>query len=92
MLPNVSGKRQHQSPQQIRWSLPNEGKQSMIDPRITKLADTLINFSCGVKPGEKILFELIDIPHEFGIECARIAGEAGAHPLILLKSNQINRA
>jgi aminopeptidase len=64
----------------------------MIDPRITKLADTLINFSCGVKPGEKILFELIDIPHEFGIECARIAGEAGAHPLILLKSNQINRA
>ena len=64
----------------------------MIDPRITKLAQTLVNYSCAVKPGEKILIEAIDVPHEFTTECVRVAAEAGAHPLVLLKSNQVNRA
>ena len=35
----------------------------MTDPRITRLADLLINYSCAVKPGENILFEAIDVPH-----------------------------
>lgn len=64
----------------------------MIDPRITKLADVLVNYSCAVKPGEKILFEAIDVPHEFTAECVRLAAAAGARPLVTLKSNQINRA
>ena len=29
----------------------------MKDPRWQKLADTLVNYSCGVKPGEKVLVE-----------------------------------
>ena len=37
----------------------------MTDPRIDKLADVLINYSCAVKPGEKILIEAIDVPHAF---------------------------
>ena len=64
----------------------------MIDPRITRLADTLVNYSCAVKAGEKILIEAIDIPHEFTAECVRLAREAGGSPLVSLKSNQINRA
>jgi len=64
----------------------------MIDPRMTKLADVLVNYSCAVKPGDKILIEAIDIPHEFTIECVRVAREAGADPLVLLKSNRVNRA
>jgi aminopeptidase len=64
----------------------------MIDPRMTKLANTLINYSCAVQPGEKILIESIDIPHEFACELARVAREAGGDPLVLLKSNQVNRA
>jgi len=64
----------------------------MTDPRITKLADVLVNYSCAVKPGEKILIEAIDVPHEFTIECVRLARKSGAHPLVLLKSNRINRA
>ena len=64
----------------------------MLDPRITKLAKTLVTFSCGVKPGEKILIEAIDVPNEFTAECIRIAAEVGAQPLASLKSNQINRA
>jgi aminopeptidase len=64
----------------------------MVDPRVTKLADTLVNYSCAVKPGDKILIEAIDVPHEFTAECVRLARQSGAHPLVLLKSNQINRA
>ncbi len=64
----------------------------MIDPRITRLADVLVNYSCAVKPGDKILIEAIDVPHEFTCECVRVARQAGAHPLVSLKSNQVNRA
>ena len=64
----------------------------MLDPRITRLADTLVNYSCAVKPDEKILIEAIDVPHAFTAECVRVARAAGASPLVLLKSNQINRA
>lgn len=64
----------------------------MIDPRITKLASTLVNYSCAVKNGEKILIEAIDVPHEFTTECVRLAKHAGGAPLVLLKSNQVTRA
>ncbi len=64
----------------------------MLDPRMTKLAQTLVNYSCGMKAGDKILIEAIDIPHEFTAECVRVAAAAGGHPLVTLKSNQINRA
>ena len=56
----------------------------MIDPRVTKLANTLVNYSCAVKPGEKILIEAIDVPTEFTTECVRLASKAGAMPLVLL--------
>lgn len=64
----------------------------MIDPRITRLADVLVNYSCALKPGEKILIEAIDVPNEIATECVRLAFKAGGHPLVTLKSNQINRA
>jgi aminopeptidase len=64
----------------------------MIDPRITKLAENLVGYSCAVKPGEKILIEAIDVPHEFTMECIRVAAKKGAHPLVLLKSNEVDRA
>lgn len=64
----------------------------MTDPRITKLADILVNYSCAVRAGEKILIEAIDVPHAFTVECVRQAARAGAHPLVLLKSVMVNRA
>lgn len=64
----------------------------MIDPRITKLADVLINYSCAVQPGEHILIEAIDVPHEFTSECVRVARTAGAFPVVKLDSLQIRRA
>jgi aminopeptidase len=64
----------------------------MHDPRVTKLAETLVHYSCAAKPGEKILIEAIDVPHAFTCECVRVAHEVGARPLVTLKSNQIHRA
>ncbi len=64
----------------------------MIDPRISKLANVLVNYSCALKPGEKILIEAIDIPHEVTAELVRTARAAGGHPLVTLKSNQVWRA
>ena len=52
----------------------------MLDPRMTRLADTLVNYSCAVKPDEKILIEAIDVPPEFTAECVRVARAAGASP------------
>jgi aminopeptidase len=64
----------------------------MTDPRITRLADVLVNYSCAVKPGENLLIEAIDIPHEFTRALVRACAEAGGRPFVLLKSNQIHRA
>jgi len=63
----------------------------MIDARITRLAETLIHYSCDLQPGEKILIEAIDVPHEFTCELIRLAHAAGGHPNVFLKSKQIMR-
>lgn len=64
----------------------------MADPRIEKLASLLINYSCGVQPGEKILIEAIDVPHAFTKALVYAATAAGGQPLVLLKSNEVQRA
>lgn len=64
----------------------------MIDPRMTQLADLLINYSTCLKRGEKILIEAIDIPHEMTCELVRLAREAGGDPLVTLKSNRVWRS
>ena len=64
----------------------------MLDPRITKLADVLVNYSCAVKTGDKILIEAIDMPHDFTCECIRVARQAGAVPLVKLDSGRTRRA
>jgi aminopeptidase len=64
----------------------------MTDPRIEKLADVLINYSCEVKPGEALLLEAIDVPHAFTKAVVRACSGAGGRPLVLLKSNEVNRS
>src|SRR5262249_53680234 len=64
----------------------------MTDPRMEKLADVLINYSCAVRPGEKVLLEAIDMPHEFTTAVVRAAYAAKARPFVLLKSNIVDRA
>jgi aminopeptidase len=64
----------------------------MTDPRHTKLADTLIHYSCELQPGEKVLIEAVDIPHGFTCELVRVAAEAGALPFVTLKNQTVWRA
>lgn len=63
----------------------------MINANIDRLANLLINYSCAVKPGEKILIEAIDVPHDFTRALVRHAAAAGGSPLVLLKSNIVHR-
>ncbi len=64
----------------------------MTDPRIEKLADTLVGYACEVKSGENVLVEAIDVPHAFTKALVRRIGAAGGRPHVLLKSNEVNRA
>jgi aminopeptidase len=66
--------------------------RTMTDPRIEKLADVLINYSCAVEAGEKILIEAIDVPHAFTKALVKRAAAAGGKPIVMLKSNEVNRA
>ncbi len=63
----------------------------MIDPRMTKLAEVLIQYSTALKPGEKILIEATDVPVEMTCELIRVARAAKAEPLVTLKSNRVTR-
>jgi len=63
----------------------------MIDARITRLAETLIHYSCNLEAGERILIEAIDVPDEFTCELVRLAHETGAHPNVFLKSKKVMR-
>ncbi len=64
----------------------------MSDPRHTTLAETLVNYSCALAAGEKVLIEAIDIPHRFTKEVVRVAAAAGAIPFVTLKSQEVWRS
>ncbi|MFQ5529047.1 MAG: aminopeptidase [Gemmatimonadota bacterium] len=63
----------------------------MSDPRHTRLAETLIHYSCDLQAGEHLLIEAVDVPHEFTCELIRVAHAAGGHPNVFLKSKSVMR-
>jgi aminopeptidase len=65
----------------------------MNDPRINRLADVLLDHSCRLKKGERILIEAFDIPDPTLI-CRLVEGaaERGAVPLVSWKSNAVLRS
>ena len=65
----------------------------MNDPRITQLANLLLDHSCEIKKGEKILIEAFDLP-EPNLVCALVEGaaERGAIPLVSTKQNAVLRS
>ena len=64
----------------------------MTDPRVEKLASVLTNYSCGVRPGDNVLVESIDVPYFFTKTLVSAIKSAGGKPFVLLKSVEINRA
>ena len=63
----------------------------MTDPRYAKLAKLLIEYSTGLKKGEKILLDMIDVPDEFTVELMRAARKAGGLPLVEVRHSRVSR-
>ncbi len=63
----------------------------MLDPRMKTLAQNLVRYSCGVKPGENVLVEATDIPAEMVALLVREIREAGGNPFVTIKQNRVLR-
>lgn len=65
----------------------------MHDPRIDQLAAVLLDHSCELKKGEKILIEAFDLP-EPNLVCSLVEGAAqrGAIPIVDLKNQSVQRS
>ena len=65
--------------------------ETMTDPRYTKLADLLVNYSTALKKGDRILLDMIDVPDEFTIELIRAVRAAGAAPFVETRHTRVGR-
>ena len=63
----------------------------MTDPRYTKLARLLVEYSTALKRGDRILLDLIDVPDEFSIELIRAVRRAGAIPVAETRHTRVGR-
>ncbi len=63
----------------------------MTDPRYTKLAGLLVEYSTKIRPGDVVLLEMTDVPDEFSVALMRATREAGGTPLIEVRHTRITR-
>jgi aminopeptidase len=64
----------------------------MKDDRIVELAKTLVNYSCSIKKGEKILIETIGTPNPLTLELIKEVYNAGGIPFATNKLPTVDRA
>jgi aminopeptidase len=63
----------------------------MTDPRYSKLAKLLVQYSAELKRGDRVLLDMIDVPDEFSIELMRAARAAGAIPIVEVRHTRVSR-
>jgi aminopeptidase len=63
----------------------------MIDPRNTKLASNLINYSCELKEGERVLIEANGVETPLIKELIKEAYKVNAIPFVSIKDNEVER-
>ena len=63
----------------------------MADPRFAKLARLLIEYSCELKKGERILLDMIDVPDEITVALMRATRDLGATPLVAIRHTRVIR-
>lgn len=63
----------------------------MTDPRYTRLARLLVNYSTRVKKGDRVLLDAIDVPDEFTIELMRAVRAVGGDPFVEIRHTRVNR-
>lgn len=66
--------------------------QLMKDPRMVTLAHNLVNYSCELKPGEKIWLEGTGVPAEMMAQLVEEVYAAGGIPYVNLKDPKVERA
>ncbi|MCX7025094.1 MAG: aminopeptidase [Spirochaetes bacterium] len=64
----------------------------MIDPRLRKLAELLVNYSVAVKPGEKVLIQDTGIELAFVKAIVEAVYNAGGMPFVTLRDKSLDRA
>ncbi|MEM1502416.1 aminopeptidase [Domibacillus sp. 8LH] len=64
----------------------------MKDSRIQTLAANLINYSCQIQPGEKVLIENFGLQRELVTALVEEAYKAGGWPYVLLKDHRVDRS
>ena len=63
----------------------------MTDPRFTRLANLLVQYSTKLRKGDRVLIDAIEIPDEMIIELIRAARRAGATPLVEVRHGRLSR-
>jgi aminopeptidase len=63
----------------------------MTDPRYSKLAKLLVEYSTQLQKGDRVLIDAIDIPDDFTVELMRTVRRAGATPLVEVRHGRITR-
>ncbi|MFC4769252.1 aminopeptidase [Effusibacillus consociatus] len=63
----------------------------MVDPRLTKLADVLVNYSTRVQKGENVLIEAFGIDTPLVKELVKAVHKAGGHPFVNLRDHSVIR-
>ena len=56
----------------------------MTDPRLTRMAQVLVHYSVGVRPGEPVLIQSTDLAAPLVREVYREALRAGGHPEVVV--------
>ncbi|MFZ5652476.1 MAG: aminopeptidase [Bacillota bacterium] len=64
----------------------------MTDPRLKALAGNLVNYSCGLKPGEKILVENIGLEPPLVREIVKEVYNCGGIPFVTIKNTSVERS
>ena len=63
----------------------------MTDPRYTKLARLLVNYSTQIKKGDRALLDMIDVPDEMAVELIRAVRAAGGTPFVETRHTRVGR-
>ena len=64
----------------------------MHDPRQVRLAEVIVRHSTRLQPGEGCLIEAFDVPDGLVVALVEAVQDAGALPLVALRSNLVQRA
>ena len=62
----------------------------MKDPRLTKLAEVLVNYSAKIKPGEKVFIMCNDVSIPWAKEVAKAAITAGGMVETIINNEEIS--